>query len=84
MQNGEINYLCCFKQSGLCNGVDMGSSQSSKTENTPFVELPRDHNVRASIRTKVPMPDQNELERRFTKVLVSNICYLYESIWFVP
>lgn len=57
----------------LCgNCVNMGSTQSSKVDPPPPpVDLPRSNNVRASIRSKVPMPDQNELERRFTKVLVS-------------
>lgn len=50
----------------------MGNSQSVKSESPPPVELPRTHNIRASIRTnKVPMPDLYELERRFTKVLAS-------------
>ncbi|XP_054286349.1 formin-like protein isoform X2 [Macrosteles quadrilineatus] len=51
----------------------MGSTQSSKVENPPLpVEYPRTNNVRASIRSaRVPMPDQNELERRFNKVLAS-------------
>lgn len=49
----------------------MGNSQSCKAETPPPVDLPRTHNVRASIRSKLPMPDQNELEKRFTKVLVS-------------
>ncbi|KAK7791545.1 hypothetical protein R5R35_008345 [Gryllus longicercus] len=50
----------------------MGSSQSTKSEPDPsegFANKP--HNVRSSIRTKQPMPDPNELERRFTKVLAS-------------
>ncbi|GLG99648.1 Uncharacterized protein GBIM_06065 [Gryllus bimaculatus] len=49
----------------------MGSSQSTKSEPAPsegFANKP--HNVRSSIRTKQPMPDANELERRFTKVLL--------------
>lgn len=34
----------------------------------------KQHHVRQpSIRTKQPMPDPNELEKRFTKVLVSSI-----------
>lgn len=49
----------------------MGNSQSCKAETPPPVDLPRTHNVRASIRSKLPMPDQNELEKRFTKVLAS-------------
>ena len=52
--------------------MKMGNTASSKGEAPPCVELPRAHNVRLSIRTtKLPMPDQNELEKRFTKVLVS-------------
>ncbi|KAI5752809.1 hypothetical protein M8J77_020578 [Diaphorina citri] len=50
----------------------MGNSQSVKSDSPPPVELPRSHNIRASIRTnKLPMPDLYELERRFTKVLAS-------------
>ncbi|XP_075237526.1 formin-like protein [Lycorma delicatula] len=57
----------------------MGNSQSCKNNNhqqqdqnlLPSVDLQRAHNVRASIRTKQPMPDQNELERKFAKVLAS-------------
>lgn len=50
----------------------MGSFSSKEVDHPPPpVDLPRSNNVRASIRSKVPMPDQNELERRFTKVLVS-------------
>lgn len=44
-------------------------------ESPPPVEFPRSTNIRASIRTKLPMPDQMELERRFTKVLVSGYIY---------
>lgn len=86
MRNGdEVRVLCCLKffvpQAKLVD-VKMGNSQSGKSEysspiSTPHhhhhhlpVELPRTHNLRASIRTKIPMPDKNELERRFTKVLV--------------
>lgn len=59
----------------------IGTSQSCKENNNlvydhnqqppPPVDLQRSQNVRASIRTKQPMPDQNELERKFAKVLVS-------------
>ncbi len=71
MRNGEVNVLCCFKSKKTNNELSMGNSHSSKGESPPSVELPRTHNIRSSIRTKLPMPDQNELERRFTKVLVS-------------
>lgn len=73
MRNGEVNVFCCLKSRKLHDELKMGNSQSSKGESLPSVELPRTHNnVRHSIRTtKLPMPDQNELERRFTKVLVS-------------
>uniref|UniRef100_A0A1B6L954 Formin-like protein n=1 Tax=Graphocephala atropunctata TaxID=36148 RepID=A0A1B6L954_9HEMI len=56
----------------LCGySVNMGTTQSSKVDPPPPpVDLPRS-SIRASIRSKVPMPDQNELERRFTKVLAS-------------
>lgn len=86
MRNGdEVRVLCCLKffvpQSKLDN-VKMGNIQTRKPEysspiSTPQhqlhlpVELPRTHNLRASIRTKIPMPDKSELERRFTKVLAS-------------
>jgi hypothetical protein len=50
----------------------MGSSLSTKSESVPAEGVTtKSNNVRASIRTKQPMPDANELERRFTKVLVS-------------
>ncbi|XP_066998237.1 formin-like protein [Anabrus simplex] len=50
----------------------MGSSQSTKSESPPVEGIAnKPHNVRSSIRTKQPMPDSNELERRFTKVLAS-------------
>lgn len=53
--------------------VIMGSTNSKEVDHPPPpVDLPRSNYVRASIRSKVPMPDQNELERRFTKVLVSH------------
>lgn len=56
--------------------VVMGSPSSKEVDHPPPpVDLPRSNNVRASIRSKVPMPDQNELERRFTKVLVSQQHY---------
>lgn len=58
----------------------MGNSQSPKLEPPPPVDLPRSHNVRASIRSKLPMPDQNELEKRFTKVLVSLLFKIYFNI----
>lgn len=70
MRNGEVNVFCCFKSKKANDELNMGNSQSNKGESPPSVELPRT-NVRLSIRTKLPMPDQNELERRFTKVLVS-------------
>lgn len=50
----------------------MGSSLSTKSESPPPESTTmKTNNVRSSIRTKQPMPDANELERRFTKVLVS-------------
>lgn len=50
----------------------MGSSLSTKSESPPPEGTTvKTNNVRSSIRTKQPMPDANELERRFTKVLVS-------------
>lgn len=90
MRNGdEVRVLCCLKfflpQAKLVD-VKMGNSQSGKSEcsspvstpqhqlHLPAVELPRTHNLRASIRTKIPMPDKSELERRFTKVLVRSMC----------
>jgi hypothetical protein len=75
MRNGEVNVFCCFKTKKSNNDMKMGNTHSSKGESPPSVELPRTHNVRLSIRTtKLPMPDQNELERRFTKVLVNTLC----------
>lgn len=88
MRNGdEVRVLCCLKffvPRARSVDVKMGNSQSGKSEysspvSTPLhqlpmpVELPRTHNLRASIRTKIPMPDKSELERRFTKVLVGYI-----------
>lgn len=50
----------------------MGSTFSTKSESPPAeTTTPKTHSVRCSIRTKQPMPDANELERRFTKVLAS-------------
>ncbi|BES96764.1 Drf_GBD [Nesidiocoris tenuis] len=55
----------------------MGNSASVKgasvvESSPPPVDLFRTNNVRASVRSKLPMPaDQMELERRFTKVLAS-------------
>lgn len=50
----------------------MGSTFSTKSESPPAeTTTPKTNSVRCSIRTKQPMPDANELERRFTKVLVS-------------
>jgi len=50
----------------------MGSTFSTKSESPPAeTTTPKTNNVRCSIRAKQPMPDANELERRFTKVLVS-------------
>lgn len=90
MRNGdEVRVLCCLKffvARAKSADVKMGNSQSGKSEyssvSTPQhqlhlpVELPRTHNLRASIRTKIPMPDRNELEERFAEVLVCyyNIC----------
>jgi len=85
MRNGdEARVLCCLKffvPQPKLDDVKMGNIQTRKPEysspiSTPQhqlhlpVELPRTHNLRASIRTKIPMPDKSELERRFTKVLV--------------
>lgn len=89
MRNGdEVRVLCCLKffvPQPKLDDVKMGNIQTRKSEysspiSTPQhqlhlpVELPRTHNLRASIRTKIPMPDKSELERRFTKVLV---CYIF-------
>ncbi|XP_034249251.1 formin-like protein [Thrips palmi] len=51
----------------------MGGSQCSKNEVPPCVELDAAKNtsIRASMRTKLPMPESSELERKFTKVLAS-------------
>lgn len=50
----------------------MGSTFSTKSEPPPVeTTTTKANNVRSSIRTKQPMPDANELERRFTKVLAS-------------
>lgn len=53
----------------------MGSGQSIKQELPPQHFEPMfasQKQIRASTRSKTPMPaDPNELERRFTKVLVS-------------
>lgn len=50
----------------------MGSSLSTKSESPPPEGTTlKTNNVRSSIRTKQPMPDAIELERRFAKVLVS-------------
>lgn len=76
MRNGEVNVFCCLKSRKTDNELNMGNSVSNKGESPPAVELPRTHNLRLSMRTKLPMPDQNELERRFTKVLVSH------KIWY--
>ena len=53
----------------------MGSGQSNRQE-TPMQHIEpmfaSQKQIRASTRSKTPMPtDPNELERRFTKVLVS-------------
>lgn len=49
----------------------MGSTFSTKSESPPAeTATTKTNNVRSSIRAKQPMPDANELERRFTKVLV--------------
>lgn len=75
--------LCAFVRncSGCTKERIMGNSQSVKSDSPPPVELPRSHNIRASIRTnKLPMPDLYELERRFTKVLVSPPTWL----WLAP
>lgn len=85
MRNGdEVRVLCCLKffvPQVKSVEIKMGNSQSGKSDytspiSTPQhqlhlpVELPRTHSLRASIRTRIPMPDKNELEKRFTKVLV--------------
>lgn len=92
MRDGdEVGIICCLKffvPQAKSVDVKMGNSLSGKSEfdspcSTPQhqlhlpVELPRTHSVRASIRTKVPMPDKSELERRFTKVLVCYIILIY-------
>lgn len=62
----------------------MGLNLSSRNDDTPSSHSPengfngggsisttKSHHMRQpSIRTKQPMPDPNELEKRFTKVLV--------------
>jgi hypothetical protein len=56
----------------------MGSTFSMKSESPPIeATTTKTNNVRSSIRAKQPMPDANELERRFTKVLVSKIQNLF-------
>ena len=50
----------------------MGSTFSTKSEPPPVeTTTTKANNVRSSIRTKQPMPDANEVERRVTKVFVS-------------
>jgi hypothetical protein len=57
----------------------MGSSFSTKSESPPTeAATTKTNNVRSSIRAKQPMPDANELERRFTKVLASIEQNLFE------
>jgi hypothetical protein len=64
----------------------MGSTFSTKSESPPAETVnTKTYNVRSSIRAKQPMPDASELERRFTKVLVSSnqkllkfFCFLQE------
>ncbi|XP_023709731.2 formin-like protein [Cryptotermes secundus] len=59
--------MCC-----LLFVKTMGSSFSTKSESPPTeATTTKTNNVRSSIRAKQPMPDANELERRFTKVLAS-------------
>lgn len=62
----------------------MGSSLSTKSESPPpeGTTTMKTNNVRSSIRTKQPMPDANELERRFTKVLVSISYELFKCSQF--
>lgn len=63
----NIIFMCCASPVKT-----MGSTFSTKSESPPAeTATPKTNNVRCSIRTKQPMPDANELERRFTKVLVS-------------
>ncbi|XP_050546800.1 formin-like protein [Daktulosphaira vitifoliae] len=84
-QDDDIRIICCLKfflpRKKPINAI-MGNSHSGKSEySSPVsspqhqlhlpVEFPKTHNLRASIRTKIPMPDASELERRFTKVLAS-------------
>lgn len=58
----------------------MGSSFSMKSESPPIeATTTKPNNVRCSIRAKQPMPDANELERRFTKVLVSKVQNLFPA-----
>jgi len=57
---------------GASSVKTMGSAFSTKSESPPAeTTTPKTNSVRCSIRAKQPMPDANELERRFTKVLVS-------------
>lgn len=53
-------------------GSGSSSTRNTESPNTTSSEpIKTQHHVRqASIRAKQPMPDPNELERRFTKVLV--------------
>lgn len=97
MRNDDgVRVLCCLKffkpQAKAPVEVNMGNSQSGKSEySSPIsspqhqlhlpVDLPRTHSLRASIRTKIPMPDKSELERRFTKVLVS---YIFLKSTYAP
>jgi hypothetical protein len=65
--------MCC-----LLFVKTMGSSFSTKSESPTEATTTKTNNVRSSIRAKQPMPDANELERRFTKVLVSIDQNLFE------
>lgn len=66
--------MCC-----LLFVKTMGSTFSTKSESPPTeATTTKTNNVRSSIRAKQPMPDANELERRFTKVLASINQNLFE------
>lgn len=76
-KTNENNHLIpCYGDIYVIITWTMGSGSSSTrndSSNTSPETIKTQHHVRqASIRAKQPMPDPNELERRFTKVLVSN------------
>lgn len=56
--------------------IDAGNSVKFPTK-----QLPNYHIRQNSIRSKQPLPDASEVEKQFGKLLVSRVCFYYETLF---